>query len=160
MLILLLPPQPKLVKHSYNKLVVDSALKGNNNCHFVFVADSGSSMYMFHAIESLGISKNDAAQYANGVNEFNETGTLGPKFPVSIIPLSVYNERNNMGDGENMKKIISDVFKANEEIIKLSEIFFCIEKRPDFEYGLALETITNYIQENILYFTKEVKVLD
>ena len=141
---------PKLIKRVYNKVEVEIAVR-NKNLHIVFAADSGPSMYIYHVSVAGGLTYDLAAQLANKVNTENETGTLHPELPVTIVPLSVFDNRNDLGNQEEMRAHIKDVFKANEEYIQLPEIFFCIEPRPDFDYHLAHEIINELCSEHYRY---------
>jgi len=145
----------KLFKRDYNKVEIDTAMKGKS-LHVVFVADSGPSMFMNHITGADRLTYEMAAQLAQEVNDKNETGTLHHGgYPVTIVPLSVFNHRDDFGNREVMMANIKDVFKANEEYVKLPEIFFCIEPRPDFDYNLAQEIINELWSEPYRY-TKEI----
>lgn len=141
--------QPKLIKKDYDKFEIDAALKGNGDCiHIVFVADSGPSMYMFHATESAGLVYNQAANLAETVNIQNETGSLQP-IAITIVPKSVYGNRNDLGNHDIMYRHIVDVFEANEHYLRCAEIFFCFEQRPDFDRDLAYQVVEEIRAENI-----------
>ena len=142
---------PKLIKRAYNKVEVEIAVKGRN-LHVVFVADSGPSMFINHITGADKLTYEKAAQLAQEVNVNNETGTLHPGgYAVTIVPQSVFGNRDNTGKKEVMRIHIKDVFKANEEYIQLPEIFFCIEPRPDFDYWLAKKILNELCSEPYLY---------
>lgn len=141
----------KIVIRNYNKVEVDISIRGKN-IHIVFVADSGPSMFMNHITGADMLNYEKAAQLAHEVNNKNETGTLHPGgYAVTIVPLSVFNHRDDTGNREIMRTHIKDVFKANEEHVQLPEIFFCIEPRPDFDYHLAQEIINELLTGTYRY---------
>jgi len=152
--------KPVLVKNKkYNKVEIDTFIKGKN-VHMVFVADPGPSMYMYHVTGAGSLTWEKAANYANNVNQANETGTLHPVgLAVTIVPLSVFQNRDDLGNREIMMTHIRDVFRANEEYIRLDTIFFCIIPRPDFDYAIAIEAITACSLEKTYICTKSIVMI-
>jgi hypothetical protein len=130
----------KIFSRDFNNVDIDEAMNGRN-IHVVFVADSGPSLFMNHITGAGRLTFEKAARLASRVNRENETGTLHPDYKVTIVPLSVFNDRNDLGNREVMEANIRDVFLANNRYIKCTEIFFCFEQRPDFDKALAHEVL-------------------
>lgn len=109
--------------------------------HLVFIAVNGPSLFMNQVCDLGGMPYQKAVMHANTVNNANETGTLHPQFAVTVVPQSIYGNRNDFGNRSIMKKNIDDCFLANEKYVHAPEIFFMFEDRPDFDKPLAIEMI-------------------
>jgi hypothetical protein len=104
-----------------------------------------------------GMSHEKADYLANVVNDKNEVGTLFPIQNMTIIPLSIYGNRNDFGNKELMRKHILDCFESNEKHIKCSELIFALERAADFDTIFnELEILTRTVnfsntKKNIFY---------
>ena len=129
----------------------------NKKVHIICPAVNGLTTYNAFA-HAIGNMPNDqVGQLANTVNSKNETGTLYPKLNLTIIPLSIFENRNDFNNEELIKKHISDCFESEEKYIKSHRMIFVFEERSDFDSELALKILlenwenSNY---NIEYIPK------
>lgn len=113
----------------------------NKKVHIICLAVNSLTMYNAFAHAIGGMSSQQAGQLAETVNLKNETRTLFPKFSLTIIPLSIFNNRNDFNNEAIMKKHITDCFEAETKYIKSSRMIFIFEKRHDFNNELALKVL-------------------
>ncbi|SFG28278.1 hypothetical protein [Pontibacter chinhatensis] len=111
----------------------------NKKLHIVCAAMNGLTFYNVFA-DRAGLGP-VADEMTKKVNQNNETGTFWPKAALSIIPLSVYNDRNDVGNREVMRKHIKDVFLAQNKYVKSPNLLFAFEARSDFDNDLAMEVL-------------------
>jgi hypothetical protein len=110
--------------------------------HVVCVAVNALTFYNAFAVDvANGISTEEAQAFADTVNNHNEVGTLWPKFAMTLIPLTRWKDRNDVGDHDVMSRHIRDAFLANREYVKCNEIVFAFEQRDDFDAALATEVL-------------------
>lgn len=108
--------------------------------HIVCIAVNALTFYNCFAGVA-GIDDQLTGESCRRVNISNETGTLWPRAALTILPLSVYNDRDDHGNSDAMRKHIKDAFLAQEKYVKSSEILFAFEGRGDFDYKLALDIL-------------------
>ena len=124
--------------------------------HLVCVAVNALTQYGVYATVVGGLTTEEADRYSDEVNVKNETGTLYPRLNLTILPLTVFNRRNDFGNEGSMKRQILDSFTSNEKYIKCSKLIFALERRPDFDIDLAYEIIQKEADEFEFVNTKEI----
>jgi hypothetical protein len=129
----------------------------NKEVHIVCSALYGLNTY--GALSSEFISHEEASAHALRVNKANETGTLYPKAPITIIPLSIFEERNDFGNAALMKKLIEDCFVANEQYWKIPHLHFCFDSGHVFDNELALKTIEETLETRDFLHTQEISIV-
>jgi hypothetical protein len=116
--------------------------------HIVCVAVNALTFFNAIAVQSLGISSELATLWCKEVNEKNETGTLYPKFNITLIPVPNYENRNDWDNETIMIKHIKDAFLANSKYIKSSEIIFALEQVKDSLANHVLRKVASELQDN------------
>ncbi len=111
--------------------------------HLVCIAVNALTTYNVYTTAVGGIPNEEAAKYAEIVNIKNETGTLYPRLNMTIVPLTIYGDRNDFGNDVIMKKHILDCLDSNEKYIKSPTLIFALERRFDFDMDLALKTLNS-----------------
>lgn len=124
--------------------------------HLVCLAINALTQFNVYATAIGDLSHDSADIFVTKVNEENEVGTLFPKLNLTIVPLSIYKNRNDFGNSEIMRKLINDCFKSNEKYIKCSKLIFAFERVFDFDIDLALEILNEVLSENNFIYTKEI----
>ena len=124
--------------------------------HLVCVAVNALTFYNAFAVGD-SITHERAGELASVVNEKNETGTLWPQLPMTIVPLSVYGGRNDFGNRTIMSRHIDDAIKANELYIKCSDLVFALERRFDFDEPLACDILREKLRQSpAMVYTQRV----
>ncbi|CAG0942866.1 hypothetical protein BROC_02032 [Candidatus Brocadiaceae bacterium] len=98
------------------KNVPESVKKGQY--HILTFAETGSSVLDNHA-ENFGIDLSLVKQFAEQANETDESGTLYPKAPISIIPSKYIRE---LDDVKELQKQIMEFLNANQQIMRSKKI--------------------------------------
>jgi hypothetical protein len=148
----------KIIRRDFDKIEIALAIQ-EKQIHLILIAANEPSLYMTQVCDLGGMIYQDASMLANRVNNVNETGTLHPKFAITIVPLSIFRERNNFGDRIIMKRNIEDCFLANEKLVQAMEVYFALEDRPDFDKILAIELINevgarmDFVHTQIITYT-------
>lgn len=96
-----------------------------NEFHIVCHACNGLTFYNSFAVNTGGLSFEEAGWYADQVNDANEVGTLYPRLNLTIIPWYANNDR--CPDKEMMKRHIHDCFTANENYVRCPEMIFLFD---------------------------------
>ncbi|HEY5327367.1 MAG TPA: hypothetical protein VIJ27_10240 [Mucilaginibacter sp.] len=115
----------------------------NKRIHIICPAANGLTVFNAFVVYPAGMSHDKAGQLAETVNIKNETGTLYPMFNMTIIPLTLFKNRNDFGNEVIMKKHIADCFEAHKTYIKSPKMIFVFEKKDDFDYQLATKVLLN-----------------
>jgi hypothetical protein len=114
--------------------------------HVVCVGVNALTFYnVFAGMAGLGPK---ASELVNTVNTKNETGTCWPKASLSLVPLTKYEDRNDFGNREVMRKHIKDALQAQSLYLKSPELLFAFEERGDFDNRLAMEVL----REEVAHF--------
>lgn len=132
------------------------ALK-NKEVHLVCPAFDGMTSY--GPLVRLFLSDADAVRHALTVNRANETGTLYPRAPITIIPLSIFEDRNDFGDAGLMKKHIEDCFVANEQYWKIPHLHFSFDSHHVFDIELARKTLEEALETREFVHTREISIV-
>jgi hypothetical protein len=115
--------------------------------HIVCVGVNALTFYNSFATHAAnGITHEQAGELASIVNQKNEAGTLWPKLPMTILPQSVYGDRNDFGHRQIMRRHIKDAIKANEEYSKCPQLIFALE-RNQFDLDLAYDVLKEIISD-------------
>lgn len=126
------------------------------NVHLVCLAKNELSVFNQYVVDKLGISNNEATRHVKTVNTKNEAGTLFPKYNITIVPLSIYENRNDFGNRAIFEKHVQDCFKANEKYIKCEKIIFGFEQNDDFDVVLFEEVLSEKAENYNFIQTKEI----
>jgi len=116
------------------------------------------SLTTYGALSTLFMSEEEAFAHAERVNRANEVGTLFPKSPITIIPMSHFEGRNDFGNQAIMEKHIEDCLVANEQYWKIPQLYFCFDQGHVFDSELALRTLKIALQNREFQFTREISV--
>jgi hypothetical protein len=128
----------------------------NKKIHIVFVAANALTLFNAYATAIGGISTEEASRYVNTVNKHNETGTLYPRLNITLVPLTIFENRNDTGDRVKMKKNIIDCLYSNEKYVKCPDLVFALEKRYDFDIDTALEVLKIIVKDYKFVYTKRI----
>lgn len=128
----------------------------NNKVHLVCVAINALTTYNAHVHALGGMSHEMAGDFVELVNKKNETGTLFPGQNMTIVPLSIYGNRNDFEKKEIIRKHILDCIEANEKYVKCSELIFAFERRYDFDIDTFFDEIKDLIKTTSFYTTKKI----
>ncbi len=143
---------PNAMQNDFNDITEQFLTK---KIHLVCVAGNAYEFYFHHAFKVKNNSLDQLQTQIDRVNQMNETGTY-PSYYMTILPLSVYNGRDSLGDRNSMVKNIRDCFEANEKYIKSSKLVFALERRPDFDIDLAHQVLEAEAMNANFTFTKEI----
>ena len=99
----------------------------------------------------------DAAAHAQRVNVANETGTLYPQYPLTLLPLTVFEGRDDSGNREIMGKHIMDAFEANERYWKIPHLVFALDGNG-FDEELAEEVLCDRLRTTDFVHTRAVSL--
>jgi hypothetical protein len=124
--------------------------------HLVCIAVNALTQFGVYAKPIGGLSNELADNYVNKVNEKNETGTLYPKLNLTIMPLTIFEGRDDTNQSIVMEKHIIDCFDSNEKYIKCPKLIFALERRYDFDIDLAFKTLSALIEKYKFNFTEEI----
>ncbi len=110
------------------------------NVHFVAVAiggltpaDAGIRTYFPE------MSQPDIWKYYDRVNDLGETGTFYPRFPVTVVPLTRWENRVVSGNPRDfLERCFRDVIKANDDYIKVKTILVHLGSATGYGYPEAL----------------------
>lgn len=116
----------------------------NKIVHVICPATNGLTVFNAYVCALGGMPSEEATEHVNRVNVKNETGTLFPRFNMTIIPLSSYEGRDDFNDEEIMKKYIADCFEAELKYIKSNRILFIFEQAGGFDNVLAAKVLLKY----------------
>jgi hypothetical protein len=125
--------------------------------HLVCIAVNALTQFGVYAKVIGGLSNELAENYVNKVNEKNETGTLYPKLNLTIMPLTIFEGRDDTNQSLVMEKHIIDCFDSNEKYTKCPKLIFALERRGDFDIDLAFKTLSALIDKYKFNFTKEIE---
>jgi hypothetical protein len=114
------------------------------------------SLTAYGALSTIFMSEEESLAHAMRVNKANETGTLYPKCPITIIPLSIFEERNDFGNHEIMERHIEDCFVANERYWRIPHLDFCFDQEHVFDCELALSTLNQCLEKRDFEFTRSI----
>jgi hypothetical protein len=128
----------------------------NHKVHIVCVAVNALTTYNSHVFALGEMSHDMAGDFVNLVNDKNETGTLFPGQNMTIVPLSIYGNRNDFQKKEIIRKHILDCIDANEKYVKCSEMIFALERRYDFDIDTFFDEIKDLIKSTSFYTTKKI----
>ncbi len=70
-------------------------------------------------------------------NERNKVIILHPHYCMTIVPLSIHGDRNDMGNEEMMRKHIREALMANEVSSRVGHVLFDLHPHDDFDWRLA-----------------------
>ena len=129
----------------------------NKEVHLVCPAIK--SLTTYGAISSLFMSEEEALDHALAVNRTNETGTLYPKAPITIIPLCIFEERNEFGNAALVKKHIENCFVANEQHWKIPHLHFCFDQGDVFDCELAKKTCNEALETREFVYTLAISIV-
>ena len=133
----------------------------NKKIHVVCKARNGLTVYGSYLTAVCNVNKAEAVKYADTINFKNETGTLYPKHNISAVPVSIYNQRNDFGNREIMKKHILDCFLANEQYIKCGDLIFDLDNYDnDFDLDLAYQVLKEEAKIYSFNFTKNIYLVE
>lgn len=128
----------------------------NKKIHIVCVAVNALTIFNVYAATIGEMLTEEATRYANTVNRHNETGTLFPKLNLTIVPLTIFENRNDTGNRNKMQKIIIDCLDSNEKYIKCTNLIFALERRSDFDRDTALEVLKAIVNNYKFVYTKRI----
>jgi len=115
--------------------------------HIVCVAANALTYFNSFATHAAnGITHEQAGELASIVNQKNEAGTLWPQLPMTILPQSVYGNRDDFGNRQIMRRHIKDAIKANEEYSKCPQLIFALE-RNQFDLDLGYDVLEEIISD-------------
>lgn len=114
------------------KNVPESVKKGQY--HILTYAETGDSILNSHA-QNLGIELSIIEKFAEQSNDTDESGTLHPKAPLSVIPSKYLRD---MDDARELQKQIMEFLNANQQIMRAKKLVL------DFRIG---EEDTDFINE-------------
>lgn len=132
--------------------IINNAPKGwpdlfkTKSLHVVCVATGGLTTCDFVA-STLGGMKQELEVWplTKQVNHTGETGTFWPRFPLTVIPLTKWEKRDETSDLESFyRRSFTDVAKANREYIKLPEMFI---ELSGCERGIDVQTARKIAEE-------------
>ena len=129
----------------------------NKEVHLVCPAHTG--LNTFGALCTLFVSDEEAHAHTLRVNRANETGTLYPKGPITIVPVSIFEERNDFRNATLMKKHIEDCFVANEQYWKIPHLYFCFDSGHVFDCELALTIVEEALESREFEYTREISTV-
>jgi len=113
----------------------------NKNIHLVCIAVNALTIYGCYAKAVGGLTNEEAETYVQNANQKNKSISLYPKLNLTILPLSIDENRNDFNERDILFENIKRSIDINEEIVKSSKMIFAIERRFDFNIDLALEIL-------------------
>ena len=128
----------------------------NKNVHLVCISLNSLTIFQAYAVQLLGMSFEDADKHVKVVNNKNEVGTFFPQYNITIVPLSIHENRNDFGNREVFDKHVQDCFDANEKHIKCDKVIFGFENRGDFDFALFEEVLSEKVKTYNFVQTKEI----
>ena len=147
----------KKLRETINQLDLKNDLL-EKKVHLVCISVNALTIYNVYTTAVFKISTEYAEKHSKKVNISNEVGSFYPKFNLTIIPLSIFGDRNDFGNKEIFKKHVLDCFESNEKYIKCNKLIFGIENRNDFDCNF-FEEMLNQISENYNFeHTKEISI--
>ena len=126
------------------------------NVHLVCIAKNEASVFNRYVVDTLGMTNNEAIRHTKTVNTKNETGTLFPQYNITIVPLSIYENRNDFGNRAIFEKHVQDCFDANEIHIKCEKVICGFEQNGDFDVALFEEVLSEKAENYNFIHTKEI----
>jgi len=108
---------------------------------------------------AVSLDHDEAMDHALRVNRANEAGTLYPRYPLTILPLTVFEARNDSGNRELMGKHVMDAFEANERYWKIPKLVFNLggySYGQYFDEALCEEVIKEKLQTTDFVHTRLV----
>lgn len=130
----------------------------NKQIHVICLAVNSLTVFNVYS-HILGLSNELATKHAIFVNTKNETGNFFPKYNLTIIPLSDYENRNDFGNRTVFEKHVQDCFDSNEKFIKSPKLIFRIENRGDFDIELFEQVLFEKAEEYDFLHTTEIEYL-
>ena len=126
--------------------------------HLVCISVNTLTTFNAYATAILKMTFEDAVSYSEIVNKKNEVGNFYPKHNLTIVPLSIYQDRNDFGNREILKKHILDCFASNEKYIKCQKLIFGMEFRDDFDNNLFEEIFFELVNDYVFHQTEEISI--
>lgn len=132
-------------------------IQRKGDTHVVCIAVNGLTFFNGLAIEAFEKEHRNYVSFEEGTwlcidaNQNNEVRTLFPKINVSVLPLSIYEDRNSWEDYEKMKTAILKIFEIDQEYLKSRRIVFALEERADFNITLAYSVLEELLTDKNLY---------
>lgn len=78
---------------------------------------------------------------ADRCNKHNKVTILHPHFCMTIVPMSIHGDRNDMGNEEVMRKHIREALMANEVSSRASQVLFDLHPHDFFDWHLAKQVL-------------------
>jgi hypothetical protein len=78
---------------------------------------------------------------ADRCNKHNKVTILHPHFCMTIVPMSIHGDRNDMGNEEVMRKHIREALMANEVSSRASQVLFDLHPHDLFDWHLAKQVL-------------------
>jgi len=78
---------------------------------------------------------------ADRCNERNKVTILHPHYCMTIVPLSIHGDRNDMGNEEMMRKHIREALMANEVSSRVGHVLFDLHPHGYFDWRLAKQVL-------------------
>ncbi len=145
------------LKEAINQLDLKDHLL-SKKAHLVCISINALTTFNVYAEAVLGMSFEDAASHSETVNRKNEVGNFYPKHNLTIVPLSIYQDRNDFGNREIFEKHVLDCFESNEKYIKCRKLIFGMESRGDFDYTLFEEVLIELARNYVFNYTNEISI--
>lgn len=105
------------MKITKSKLVPES-ITSKGKYHLVTFAETGFAALSYYG-EMFKIDHESLENFSSRVNENDESGSLYPKAPISIIPRRYIRD---MDDSDELKRVIVEFLKMNMQIIHAKRI--------------------------------------
>lgn len=83
----------------------------------------------------------DPQRTADRCNELNKVTNLHPHYHITLLPMSIHKDRNDMGNLEVMRNHLRDALMANEVTSQHAEVLFALERHNFFDYQLAVQLL-------------------
>lgn len=115
--------------------------------HILTVAEAGFSMLDIYGRHHNGISIEAIQQFADRVNQTDESGTLYPRAPISAVPRRFFRELSSSHDPDvlnDFKRHIRDFLAANASTIHADRVLvdFHVSSSPvPLDYLYAAEEV-------------------
>lgn len=136
----------------FEKEEFEESLK-DSGFHVLTFAETGFSMLNIYG-EQYGFNRDVIEKFSKEVNARNESGSLYPKAPISVIPRHFIREDNS---SDALVHQIEVFLKANHQHIKAKKLLF------DFRAGVApfvLSAIKNALKCDYVNDVEEVIIIN
>ena len=114
--------------------------------HIVTFAETGFAMLNIYA-EYFGIDRDTIEAFSEQVNQKDESGSLHPKAPISVVPRRYIRD---LHDETKLESQLNEFLKVNQSTIKAKKILF------DFRAGVDKFVVTACESAVNSKFAKEV----